>query len=69
MADLTPIDPYGKVGTMKRVYLFPGQGAQYPGMGIDLYRQSWRVERAFPESIDHNPDGSIQDPIRGFGRR
>lgn len=47
LADLTPINPYGKVGTMKRMYLFPGQGAQYPGMGIDFWKHSTRVQELF----------------------
>jgi len=32
---------------MKRMYLFPGQGAQYPGMGIDFWKRSARVQELF----------------------
>ncbi|MCX7786372.1 MAG: ACP S-malonyltransferase [Spirochaetes bacterium] len=52
LADLTPVNPYGKVGTMKRAYLFPGQGAQYPGMGIDLFQHSERVKELFYKASD-----------------
>lgn len=44
---MTPKTPCGKVGTMKRMYLFPGQGAQYPGMGIDFWKRSARVQELF----------------------
>ncbi len=32
---------------MKRAYLFPGQGAQYPGMGKDLFDQSEKARELF----------------------
>ena len=32
---------------MKRVFLYPGQGAQYPGMGKDLYDESAAVRELF----------------------
>ena len=32
---------------MKRAFVFPGQGAQYPGMGKDLFDQSEEAKRLF----------------------
>ncbi|MFP4301248.1 MAG: ACP S-malonyltransferase [Alkalispirochaetaceae bacterium] len=32
---------------MKRVFLYPGQGAQYPGMGKDLYDENETVRELF----------------------
>lgn len=37
---------------MKTSYLFPGQGAQYPGMGKDLYESSDEVRLLFREASD-----------------
>lgn len=34
------------------VFMFPGQGAQYPGMGAELYR----TEAVFRETVDHCAD-------------
>jgi [acyl-carrier-protein] S-malonyltransferase len=33
--------------TMKTCFLFPGQGAQYPGMGKDLWEESDQVKKLF----------------------
>jgi polyketide synthase 12 len=33
----------------KTVFVFPGQGAQYPGMGVDLYRHHRGFARTFDE--------------------
>jgi len=35
---------------MKQAYIFPGQGAQYPGMGKDLYEQFSTVKNIFEEA-------------------
>ncbi len=35
---------------MKTVFLFPGQGAQYPGMAKDLYEQSQAVKDLFEQA-------------------
>ncbi len=32
---------------MKRCFLYPGQGAQYPGMGKDLYDHSEKIKKLF----------------------
>ncbi len=32
---------------MKRAFVFPGQGAQYPGMGKDLFEQSSKAKELF----------------------
>ena len=32
---------------MKHAYVFPGQGAQYPGMGKDLYENSVEARELF----------------------
>ncbi|MDR1625877.1 MAG: ACP S-malonyltransferase [Spirochaetia bacterium] len=37
---------------MKTVFLFPGQGAQYPGMGKDLWDHSARVKELFRLASD-----------------
>ena len=37
---------------MKRVFLFPGQGAQKPGMGADLYENNIIYKKAFDECQD-----------------
>ena len=35
---------------MKKVYVFPGQGAQYTGMGKDLYEQSAEAKALFEQA-------------------
>lgn len=35
---------------MKSAYLFPGQGAQFVGMGKDLYENSWAARNIFEKS-------------------
>ena len=42
---------------MKKAYVFPGQGAQFPGMGKDLYDQSELARNLFKKA----------DEILGFG--
>lgn len=42
---------------MKKAYVFPGQGAQFPGMGKDLYESDARAREFF----------SRADEILGFG--
>ena len=37
---------------MKIAYVFPGQGAQYPGMGKDLYDQSEQARAMFSKAND-----------------
>jgi len=37
---------------MKRCFLYPGQGAQYSGMGKDLWTKSERVRGLFAEAAD-----------------
>ena len=37
---------------MKNCFLFPGQGAQYPGMGKDLWEQSQKVKEVFACAAD-----------------
>lgn len=37
---------------MKTCFLFPGQGAQYPGMGKDLYEASQKVKNLFELASD-----------------
>lgn len=42
---------------MKKAYVFPGQGAQFPGMGKDLYESDARAREFF----------NMADDILGFG--
>lgn len=35
---------------MKRAFVFPGQGAQYPGMGQDLFDQSEEAKKLFKQA-------------------
>ena len=37
---------------MKHAYVFPGQGAQFPGMGKNLYEQSARAKELFEQAND-----------------
>jgi [acyl-carrier-protein] S-malonyltransferase len=37
---------------MKKAYVFPGQGAQFPGMGKDLYEASAEVRKMFVTAND-----------------
>jgi len=37
---------------MKHAYIFPGQGAQFPGMGKNLYEQSARAKEYFEQAND-----------------
>ena len=37
---------------MKTAFLFPGQGAQYPGMGRDFYDSDPRIREIFDEASD-----------------
>src|SRR5947208_15948815 len=37
---------------MKKSFVFPGQGSQYPGMGKDLYEKYPAARRAFEEADD-----------------
>ncbi len=39
-----------KGAAMNTVYLFPGQGAQYPGMGRDFYNNDSRIRELFEEA-------------------
>jgi len=42
---------------MKKAYIFPGQGAQFPGMAKDLFDQSTEIQKMF----------AMADEIVGFG--
>ncbi len=42
------------------VFLFPGQGAQHPGMGAELYRHEPGFRRAVDECLGHLPDDDRQ---------
>ena len=35
-----------------KAYIFPGQGAQFPGMGLDLYEGSALAQEYFEEAND-----------------
>ncbi|WP_421827672.1 ACP S-malonyltransferase [Larkinella sp.] len=35
---------------MKKAYIFPGQGAQFPGMGLGLYQQSEKAKYLFEQA-------------------
>jgi [acyl-carrier-protein] S-malonyltransferase len=35
-----------------KAYVFPGQGAQYPGMGKDLYEKSPLAKELFEKAND-----------------
>ncbi|MGA2379804.1 MAG: acyltransferase domain-containing protein, partial [Spirochaetia bacterium] len=37
---------------MKTCFLFPGQGAQYPGMARDMWESSARVKELFQSASD-----------------
>ena len=37
---------------MKNCFFFPGQGAQYPGMGMDLWEQSPAVRGLFDQASE-----------------
>ena len=39
-------------GDMKTCFLFPGQGAQYPGMARDMWESSARVKELFQSATD-----------------
>ena len=45
-----------------KAYIFPGQGAQFPGMGKDLYEQSSKAKVLF-ESADHLLGFQITDTM------
>jgi [acyl-carrier-protein] S-malonyltransferase len=35
---------------MKKAYVFPGQGAQFPGMGKDLFEQHESIRNLFAQA-------------------
>ena len=39
---------------MKKAYVFPGQGSQFPGMGKDLYENNPAAKLLFDEAIFYN---------------
>lgn len=39
-----------KLKAMKKAYVFPGQGAQYSGMGLDLYEKSHEAQELFEKA-------------------
>lgn len=49
---MTASEGCDSVGPMKTVFLFPGQGAQYPGMGKDLRDSSREVRTLFRLASD-----------------
>lgn len=56
---------------MKKAYVFPGQGAQYPGMGKDLYDKSSQAKQMFNDadnilgfSITNNMFEGTDDDLR-----
>ena len=49
LASQVHVEPVGTGGPTPVVFMFPGQGAQYPGMAVGLYRSEPVVRRA----IDH----------------
>ena len=60
-----PVDPASRCCTPagKTVFVLPGQGAQYPGMGLDLYRH----HRSFARTLDEvceALDPHLEVPLR-----